>query len=93
MSRLQETQGAGDATVQGDAALLARVPGEVGAANATKSGFAAASASVATTCEGVTPQPEPRLFVPVDVLSDELYVPIRKCPVPWRRRLKRISTS
>jgi hypothetical protein len=32
-------------------------------------------------------------FVLVDVLSDELQVPIRKCPVPWCRRLKRISTS
>jgi hypothetical protein len=29
----------------------------------------------------------------IDILSDELYVPIRKRPAPWCRRLKRISTS
>ena len=48
---------------------------------------------VPITYEGITPQPLSAPFVLLDVLSDERYVPIRKCPVPWCRPLKRISTS
>jgi len=49
---------------------------------------------LAIICEGVTPQAlAAPFFLLIDIFSDGLQVPIRKRPVPWCRRLKRISTS